>query len=229
MMNIAIIPARGGSKRIPRKNIKMFDGQPIIYYSIKVAQDSKLFDHIIVSTDDEEIADIAISYGAEVPFKRPIELAEDSTPTVPVMAHAVKGCNELGFYADFFCCIYPCAPFVMNKDLAAGLAQLKKSSFDFVYPVTEFSHPVQRSMYRSKTGEMKFLYPEHELSRTQDLPVTYHDAGQFYWGKRGAWLGMKRMHSEGAGLVIPNWRVVDIDSADDWKRAEIMYKCIKGQ
>lgn len=223
-MNIAVIPARGGSKRIPRKNIKPFNGRPMIYYSIKVAQDSKLFDHIIVSTDDEEIADTAISLGAEVPFKRPLELSEDTTPTVPVMAHAVKTCSELGLYAEFFCCIYPCAPFVMKNDLVTALAQLERSRVEFVYPVTEFSHPVQRSMYRSETGEMEFLYPEYELSRTQDLPVTYHDTGQFYWGRSSAWLDMKRMHSEGAGLVIPNWRVIDIDNADDWKRAELMYK-----
>ncbi|MCD1588406.1 pseudaminic acid cytidylyltransferase [Halomonas sp. IOP_14] len=222
-MNIAIIPARGGSKRIPRKNIKFFHGRPMIYYSIKVAQESKLFDHIIVSTDDDEIANIAASYGAEVPFKRPNNLASDTTPTVPVMSHAVQACNELGLHADFFCCIYPCSPFILKSDFVAGLEEIKKKRADFVYPVTEFSHPIQRSMFRSEKGEMEFLYPEYELTRTQDLPVTYHDAGQFYWGKKNAWLGMKRMHSEGVGLVIPNWRVIDIDNYDDWKRAELMY------
>jgi pseudaminic acid cytidylyltransferase len=226
-MNIAIIPARGGSKRIPRKNIKLFCGKPMLAWSIEAAQKSMLFEHIIVSTDDIEIAEIANKWGAETPFLRPLELADDMTPTVPVVAHAVEACMRLSWEADFFCCIYPCAPFITGNDLQESFRLIKGSGVDFVYPVTEYAHPVQRAMYRSDNGIMKFVNPEHELTRTQDLPTRYHDAGQFYWGKSMAWREQKKMHSGGAGMVVPNWRVVDIDTADDWKRAELLREALR--
>lgn len=226
-MNIAVIPARGGSKRIPRKNIKTFNGKPMIAWSIAAAKESGLFDHIVVSTDDDEIAGIALSFGAEVPFVRPAELANDVAPTVPVIAHAVSACADLGWCADSVCCIYPCAPFTRAADLVAGLDMLKETDADYVYPVAEFPHPVQRAMLRSENGGMTFLNPECELMRTQDLPKTYHDAGQFYWGKSSAWSAMKRMHSEGLGLVVPHWRIVDIDTPDDWQRAELLYQIMQ--
>lgn len=226
-MNICVIPARGGSKRIPRKNIKMFQGKPIIAWSIATAQSSGLFAHVVVSTDDEEIAETARSLGAETPFMRPVELADDMAGTVPAIAHAVRACEELGWVADNFCCIYPCAPFIREDDLLTGLKILEESGKDYVYPVVEYAHPVQRAMLRSELGEMSFLNPECELARTQDLPKTYHDAGQFYWGTSSAWKALKRMHSGGIGLVIPHWRSVDIDSADDWQRAELLHQMMQ--
>lgn len=222
-MKIAVIPARGGSKRIPRKNIKDFCGKPMIAWSIEAAQKSKLFDHIIVSTDDEEIAKIAREYGAETPFKRPLGLADDLTPTVPVIAHAVEACNALGWAVDYACCIYPCAPFVQVEDLrkALDLAITKKA--DFVYPVAEYAHPIQRAMRQLPEGGMQFYSPQFELTRTQDLEKSYHDAGQFYWGTAAVWLAGKKMHTAGIGMSIPNWRVVDIDSEDDWIRAVTIF------
>lgn len=223
-MKIAVIPARGGSKRIPRKNIKEFCGKPMIAWAINAALESKLFEHVIVSTDDEEIADIARKWGAQTPFVRPVELADDLTPTVPVIAHAVKSCLAKGWAVEYACCIYPCAPFLQADDLIEAFNLLHKNNMDFVYPVTEYAHPIQRAMRQLPSGQMQFINPEHELTRTQDLEKTYHDSGQFYWGKASAWLEQKRMHTDGLGLAIPNWRVVDIDSMDDWKRAEDIYK-----
>ncbi|MCF7981566.1 MAG: pseudaminic acid cytidylyltransferase [Pseudomonadales bacterium] len=223
-MNIAVIPARGGSKRIPRKNIKDFCGRPMIAWAISAARESDIFDRIIVSTDDEEIADIARKWGAETPFVRPVALADDLTPTVPVVAHAVKSCLDLGWEADYVCCIYPCVPFLRVSDLVSALDLMNARNADFVYPVTEYVHPVQRAMRQLPSGQMQYFSPEYELTRTQDLEKSFHDAGQFYWGKASAWLEHKRMHTDGLGMSIPNWRVVDIDSTDDWIRAELAYK-----
>ena len=228
-MNIAVIPARGGSKRIPRKNIKLFNGKPMIAWSIKAAMESRLFAHIVVSTDDDEIAEVARTLGAEVPFMRPAELANDVAPTVPVVAHSVSALEKLGWPVEYVCCIYPCAPFISAEDLLTGLQMLKETDAEYVYPVTEFPHPVQRAMLRSAHGDMTFLDPKCELMRTQDLPKTYHDAGQFYWGKRSAWSAMKKMHSEGLGLTVPHWRVVDIDTPEDWTRAELLFQIIHRQ
>lgn len=226
-MNFAIIPARGGSKRIPRKNIKDFYGKPMIAWSIEAAKNSGLFDKIIVSTEDSEIARIAVAYGAEVPFIRPKDLADDHTATVPVIAHAIYALSNMGFVPDRVCCIYPCAPFLRAGDLASGLTMLEETGSSFVYPITEFSHPVQRALLKDEAGRMHFLYPDHELTRTQDLHQAFHDVGQFYWGLTSAWVAGRRMHSEGAGLVIPNWRVVDIDTDEDWQRAELLFHILE--
>lgn len=223
-MKIAVIPARGGSKRIPRKNIKEFCGKPMIAWAITSAIKSKLFDNVIVSTDDEEIADIARKWGAETPFTRPVELSDDITPTVPVIAHAVRFAIESGWDIEYACCIYPCVPFLQENDLVDAFNLMKKNNADFVYPVTEYAHPIQRAMRKLSSGQMQFVNPENELTRTQDLEKTFHDSGQFYWGKSSAWLEQKKMHTDGLGMSIPNWRVVDIDSMDDWKRAEDLYK-----
>jgi pseudaminic acid cytidylyltransferase len=223
-MKIAVIPARGGSKRIPRKNIKEFSGRPMIAWAITSAIKSKLFDNVIVSTDDEEIADIARKWGAETPFTRPVELSDDITPTVPVIAHAVRFAIESGRDIEYACCIYPCVPFLQENDLVDAFNLMKKNNADFVYPVTEYAHPIQRAMRQLSSGQMQFVNPENELTRTQDLEKTFHDSGQFYWGKSSAWLEQKKMHTDGLGMSIPNWRVVDIDSMDDWKRAEDLFK-----
>ena len=219
-MNIAIIPARGGSKRIPRKNIKAFCGQPMIAYAIKAAQNSDLFEHVLVSTDDAEIQNIANSLGAETPFVRPAELANDFTATVPVVAHAIQACETLGWQFSNVCCIYPGVPFIEVEDLKASLAQLSESGVDYCFPVTEFPAAIQRALKHNSNGLMAPFYPEYELTRTQDLETAFYDAGQFYWGTKQAWLTNNRIHRSGIGFEIPNWRVVDIDTPADWERAE---------
>lgn len=219
-MNIAIIPARGGSKRIPRKNIKSFDGKPMIAHAITAAISSGLFEHVVVSTDDEEIATIARTWGAKTPFIRPAELANDYTNTVPVVAHGIRACRALGWQFDFVCCIYPGVPFIQIEDLKGALTLLTQGEADYSFPVTEFPSAIQRALKRRVDEMMEPFYPQYELTRTQDLERAYHDAGQFYWGKAESWLTNAKVHSSGIGYVIPNWRVVDIDTEEDWERAE---------
>jgi len=228
-MRIAVIPARGGSKRIPRKNIRRFADKPMIAHAIQAAQASALFDHVIVSTDDEEIAQIASEWGAECPFMRPAELSDDHTPTVPVVAHAIQTCEKLGWKIELVCCIYPGVPFIEIGDLKETLALLSDSDADYCFPVAEFPAAIQRAMKRNEQGRMTPFYPEYELTRTQDLERAYHDAGQFYWGSARAWLTNPRVHSSAIGYPIPNWRVVDIDTEDDWDRAERMHRAFSGK
>jgi pseudaminic acid cytidylyltransferase len=225
-MRLAVIPARGGSKRIPRKNIKMFAGKPMIAYAITAAKSSGLFEHVIVSTDDSEIAQIAAEWGAETPFVRPRELADDHTPTVPVVAHATRACEELGWRIDLACCIYPGVPFIQIDDLKGALALLESSTADYCFPVTEFPSAIQRALKRNSDGQMSPFYPQYELTRTQDLEPAFYDAGQFYWGSANVWKTNARLHSGGVGYLIPNWRVVDIDTPDDWHRAETIYTAL---
>jgi len=200
----------------------------MIGWAISAARQSGLFDHIVVSTDDEDIAELARNLGAEIPFIRPANLADDFTPTVPVIAHAVKSCLEIGWVADYVCCIYPCVPFLQVNDLIAALELAQNQDADFVYPVSEYPHPVQRAMRQLPDGWMQFVDSKNELTRTQDLEKCFHDAGQFYWGKSSAWKDKERMHAGGLGMVIPNWRVVDIDNEDDWRRAELVFKATDG-
>ncbi len=225
-MNIAVIPARGGSKRIPRKNVRPFCGKPMLAYAIEAAKTSGLFEHIVVSTDDEEIAGIAHEYNAEIPFIRPKELADDLTPTVPVIAHAIQECQKFGWAIEYVCCIYPGVPFIQIEDLRQAYEQLIASNADYSFPVSEFTSAPQRSLRSDVNGKMTPLYPEFELTRTQDLEPAYFDAGQFYWGKAIAWLNNHKLHSGGLGLKIPNWRVVDIDTIEDWARAELIYRTL---
>ena len=228
-MNIAVIPARGGSKRIPRKNIKEFCGKPMIAFAIMAAKESGLFDHIVVSTDDEEIAQISKKWGAETPFVRPDELANDYTATVPVIAHAIETCQNLGWVFDNVCCIYPNVPFIQIDDLKSALACLSNSEADYCFPVTQYPSAIQRALKRLSNGKMQPFYPEFEKTRTQDLEPAFYDAGQFYWGKSQAWLTNPNIHSDGLGYTIPNWRVVDIDTPEDWERAEIFAPMILGR
>jgi pseudaminic acid cytidylyltransferase len=222
-VNIAIIPARGGSKRIPRKNIRPFDGKPMIAHAIMAAKHAGLFQHIIVSTDDEEIASIAREWGAATPFVRPAELADDCTATAPVVAHGILACRELGWAFEHVCCIYPAVPFIQIDDLKGALTLLREGGADYCFPVTEFPSAIQRALRRMDDGTMQPFYPQFETMRTQELAPAYYDAGQFYWGETGAWLKNAAIHSSGIGYVIPNWRVVDIDTEQDWRRAEMMY------
>jgi pseudaminic acid cytidylyltransferase len=223
-MNIAIIPARGGSKRIPRKNIKNFYGKPMISYAINAALASAIFDHVVVTSDDNEIMDLATRYGAEVFFRRPRRLSDDITPTVPVIAHAIQECSIFyGSNIDYICCIYPTNPFLLASDLITSLTQFQLADVDYCFPVTEFPSSVHRALTQDEDGVVLPMFPENQLKRTQDLPSAYYDAGQFYWGRKSSWLQNPFLHSSSLGYAIPSWRVVDIDSPDDWSRAEVIY------
>ena len=223
---VAIIPARGGSKRIPGKNIKEFCGKPMIAHAIQAAKDSVLFEHIIVSTDDHEVSRVAKEHGADVPFMRPIDLADDFTPTVPVIRHAIKECDKLGWNVEVACCIYPTVPLIDINDLREALNLLINNKADYSFPITEFPSTIQRALKKGTSGKMEPFYPQYEKTRTQDLEIAYHDAGQFYWGTTNAWLYKDNIYSNGVGFKIPNWKVVDIDTFSDWERAEILYKNI---
>lgn len=226
-MNIAIIPARSGSKRIPRKNIKTFCGKPIIAYAINAAKESGLFEYIVVSTDDEEIAQIAREYGALTPFMRPSKLADDYTKTASVISHAINSCQAFGWKFNQVCCIYPSVPFIQIDDLKTTFKLLiSNNDAKYSFPITEYSSPIQRALTLSSNGEIKPFYPEFELNRTQDLVPAYFDVGQFYWGKTETWLTNSKIHVDGLGYIIPNWRVVDIDTLEDWQRAEFIYRAI---
>lgn len=223
-MNLCVIPARGGSKRIPRKNIKEFCGKPMLGYAIEAAIKSKIFEHIVVSTDDLEIKNTALQAGAEVPFFRPDELADDYTPTVPVVVHAIQECRDLGWNPINVCCVYPCNPFLSSVSLSLGYSLLKEHPAKYVFPITEFSSPIQLAIKRDKSGLSRPFIPENELKRTQDLEPAYHDAGQFYWASAETWGSNPKIHVNSMTLVIPRSRVVDIDTAEDWILAEKLFK-----
>ena len=228
-MNIAIIPARGGSKRIPRKNIKDFCGKPMIAYAIEAAQKSGLFERVLVSTDDREIAEIAQRWGAEIPFQRPSELADDHTPTVPVISHAIRECEGIGWRIDRVCCIYPCVPFIQVADLRSALNLLESCAAEYSFPVTRFATAIQRALKQDQDGKLSPVYPDFELLRSQDIEPAYHDAGQFYWGSKKAWLTVNSIHSNAIGLTIPQWRAVDIDNLDDWHWAEVLHRILDSE
>ncbi len=221
-VHLAVIPARGGSKRIPRKNVKPFAGKPMICYAIEAAQKAGVFARIVVSTDDAEIADVARAAGAEVPFMRPAELADDVTPTVPVVAHAIRSCATHGGLVGHVCCIYPGVPLLDADDLLRAL-HLLTGTTAYSFPVVPFSSSVQRALRRDSEGRTSPFHPEFASTRTQDLEPAYHDAGQFYWGTRQAWLEGLNIHQNGRTLVLPGSHVVDIDTPDDWRRAEALY------
>jgi N-acylneuraminate cytidylyltransferase len=222
-MKIAVIPARGGSKRIPRKNIKPFGGKPMIAWSIEAAKSSGLFERIIVSTDDAEIAEVAKKWGAEVPFMRPAELSNDYAATTEVIAHAAQWALDQGLDVKAVCCIYATAPFVVTDDLKRGWDALNSGDWDYAFTVTDFAAPIFRSFKQTPEGGLEMFFPEHFATRSQDLPAALHDAGQFYWGRPAAWLEGKRIFDRRSKpVVIPRWRVQDIDTPDDWERAEIL-------
>lgn len=227
-MKIAVIPARGGSKRIPRKNIKDFRGKPMIAWSIEAAKTSGLFERIIVSTDDEDIADLAKRWGAEAPFKRPVELSNDYAGTTEVIAHATQWALNQGFEVEAVCCIYATAPFIQVDDLHRGWVALNSGDWDYAFTATDFAAPIFRSFKQNAEGGIDMFYPEHYLTRSQDLPTALHDAGQFYWGKPSSWLDGKRVFDRGSvPIVIPRWRVQDIDTEEDWLRAELMFRAFE--
>lgn len=227
-MRLAVIPARGGSKRLPRKNIKDFCGKPIISYSIQAAIDSGCFERIIVSTDDEEIASVARHFGAETPFIRPNELSGDHVATLPVINHAIQWLTDNEVPPSFVCCIYATAPFIQSPDIRDAFNQLVNSESDYVFPITTYPFPIQRSVKILKSGKLQMFSPEHFNTRSQDLEEAYHDAGQFYWGRAQAFASEKPIFSEASSpLIIPRYRVQDIDTSEDWIMAELMFKALK--
>lgn len=229
-MRLAVIPARGGSKRIPRKNIKTFGGLPMIVWSIKAALQSHCFDRIVVSTDDAEIAQVARAHGADVPFVRPPELSDDHTGTVPVIAHAIDWQNNNGESATEVCCIYATAPFVQAADLQRGLQTLQTTGAEYAFSVTSYAFPIQRAVRITPDQRLEMFQPEHFGTRSQDLPEAWHDAGQFYWGIAQAWLHGKPLFSHDAAPVqLPRHRVQDIDTPEDWERAEWLFKAMQAQ
>jgi len=227
-MNVCIIPARGGSKRIPRKNIKFFCGQPIISYSIVSALESKIFDHVIVSTDDSEIAEVAINYGASVPFFRPKNLSDDYTTSTDVIKHALAWITENFGKVDYVCALYATAPFTTSKDLTNGYKKiLQHKECQVVYPIVEFNFPIQRAIKLTEKGSVKMFEPKHLTTRSQDLEKAYHDAGQFYWMK-SEYIdsGISPFSKIARPIKIPHYRVQDIDTKDDWIRAELIFKAM---
>ena len=227
-MKLCVIPARGGSKRIPRKNIREFCGKPMIAWSIEAAFASGSFDHIIVSTDCTEIADMARYWGANVPFIRPIELADDFAGTTPVIAHAIQWHQDQGQELTAVCCLYATAPFVEPADIKKGLDLLEQAAADrFVFTAARYTSPVQRSLRLDPaSGEAQMRQPQSFSKRSQDFEPTYHDAGQFYWGRPQAWLHSENLFEGSKPLILPRWRVQDIDTEEDWTQAELMRKAL---
>lgn len=226
-MKLAVIPARGGSKRIPHKNLLSFCGKPIIAWSIEAALESGCFDRIIVSTDSRDISNIACKYGAEVPFLRPSELSDDYTGTLPVIAHATAWQGKFGAKPKYVCCIYATAPFVRAKDIKEGLRMLQAIDADYVFSVTRYRHPIQRALRLISGTRVAMWTPEHYQTRSQDLEESFHDAGQFYWGKSDAWLNQIPIFSGNAApIILPGERVQDIDTPEDWHQAELKFSIL---
>jgi pseudaminic acid cytidylyltransferase len=220
---VCIIPARGGSKRIPKKNIKKFLGKPLIAYSIEVALESELFDKVIVSTDDEEIAQIAKEYGAEVPFNRPKEISDDYASSGDAVAHAIEFLKKRGERFDFVCTIYATAPLLQKEYLIEGFEKLKTSNAAMSFSVTSMPFPIQRSFKITPEGRCKMFTPEHFYDRSQDLEEAYQDAGQFYWQNLNITLSDLPFGGESIPVILPRHLVQDIDTLEDWERAEKLY------
>ncbi len=236
-MIIAVIPARGGSKRIPGKNIRSFCGRPIIEYSIAAAQESSVFDRIVVSTDCPQIAEVAKECGAEVPFTRPKELSDDFTSTAPVIAYAAEQLQLAGDPVEFICGIYPTAPFLRVDDLRDGLATLRDSDAESVIPVTTYDFTIYRGVGILESGDLELLWPdmlrnwrEHETTRSNDLPEAYHDVGQFYWLRASSFLrGPRLWWPNTRPLIVPRKYAVDIDTPEDWEIAELKFNALNSE
>jgi pseudaminic acid cytidylyltransferase len=228
MKAIAVIPARGGSKRIPRKNIRPFAGKPMLAWSIDAAKKSGCFERVVVSTDDDEIAEVAKEYGAEVPFKRPAQWSDDHSTTLDVMSHAVHWLRDHAAPTDAVCCIYATAPFIQPQDLRAGLDLLRAHPVDYVISVTHYPFPIQRALRCREDGRIEMMQPENVHVRSQDLEPTLHDAGQFYWGQTQAWLSKERiLGPQTLPLILPSHRVQDIDTEEDWVRAQWLFAAMQ--
>ena len=229
-MQICLIPARGGSKRIPRKNIRLFRGKPMIAWSIAAAHESKCFNQVLVSTDDQEIAKVARDYGAEVPFLRPAHLSNDQASTQAVIAHALEWVEQQGCVCEALCCLYATAPFVQAADLQQSELQLFESRpGTVVFAATSFGYPIQRAIYLDAQGYSSMFQPECFSSRSQDLTEAYHDAGQFYWATPETWSKATNLFEGMRPLLLPRWRVQDIDTEADWQRAELLHQLLTEQ
>lgn len=228
-MKVAVIPARGGSKRIPRKNVREFGGKPMITHSIHCAIESGLFERVIVSTDDAEIADVAVRFGAEAPFIRPPHISDDQTGTTPVVEHAIEWLRETaGTVPSAVCCIYATAPFMRVEELTRAGELLESGRWRFVFAATTFPYPIFRALALDDDRNLKWIFPDKFDTRSQDLPEALHDAGQFYWGTPDAWLDHRNVVRESATVIhIPRWRVQDLDDLEDWRRAEVIWKLLQ--
>jgi pseudaminic acid cytidylyltransferase len=229
-MKVAIIPARVGSKRIPKKNIRDFFGKPIIAWSIEAALKSRCFDQVICSTDDTEIANIAQEYGAITPFFRPKNLANDYIGTTQVISHAINYLQNNGDEIELACCIYATAPFIQPIDIQCSLENMLNNDLDYCFSVTSYPFPIQRSIRLTSDNRCMMVQPEMFKKRSQDLEELYHDAGQFYWGTSESWLEGRALFSKNTmPYILPRHRVQDIDTMEDWKRAELMFKALKDE
>lgn len=225
MYRVSIIPARGGSKRIPRKNIRDFCGKPMIAYSIAAARECGLFDRIIVSTDDHDIAETARAYGAEVPYQRPPDIANDTATIDAVILHTLSWLGQNDRTPDYVCCLFATAPFVHADDLSRGFSVLRETNSTTAFSVTSFGYPIFRALRKRPDGFLDMFWPENRTVRSQDLPEAYHDAGQFYWIDVPRYLKDSRLFSDrSAPVEMPRHRVQDIDTEEDWIRAEYLYK-----
>lgn len=224
---IAVIPARGGSKRIPRKNIKPFLGTPMLARTIGILSAAGVFDRVMVSTDDAEIAAVATAAGAEVPFMRPAELSGDHVATLPVMQHAIRELRKLWPPFDYVCCAYPAAVLTRAADLRAAFAMLRESALDYVFSATSFPFPIQRALRKDAAGRCAMFWPEHAQTRSQDLEPAFHDAGQFYFARAVSWLEGRPVFGSGSAMLeLPRHRVQDIDTLEDWQRAEMIFQLL---
>jgi len=229
-MNIAVIPARGGSKRISRKNIKLFHGLPVIAYAIKAAKESEVFDEVFVSTDDEEIAEVAKSFGATIPWMRPKALSDDYATTISVMQDAVKKLQRDQIDLENICCIYPATPLLKPSFLSEGLKVLEDGEWSYVFSGLRASTPPQRFFSLGTSMGVEMLFPEFETTRSQDLADFFYDAGQFYWGRKSSWeSGLPIFSSQSTILEIPRDSAVDIDTPEDWHYAEALFGLKKGE
>lgn len=226
---LAVIPARGGSRRIPMKNIRRFAGRPMIEYAIELALGSRLFDRIVVSTDSPEIAEVSRRAGAEVPFFRPDHLADDDATTAAAFHHALEAVDAASRY-EFACCLYPSSPFVAVVDLREGLSLVAEHRSGSALAVTTFGAPIWRAFERGEDGTLTMLWPENRDVRSQDLPEAVHDAGQFYWVPVAGFLAHPVLFTKTTrGVLMPRWRAHDIDTEEDWKRAELIFRALKSE
>lgn len=226
--SLAVVPARGGSKRIPRKNVRSMSGRPLISWVVELAVGSSIFNDVVVSTDDEEIADVAKQLGANASFWRSEELSNDFASTLDVVVDAIKQVEGETCY-EAVCCLYPTSIFATTDDLLAGRRMLEsRDRPPYVVSVAQFSHPIQRAFTITEQDDICLLQPKQETTRTQDLTHHWHDAGQFYWGRTTSWLDRLPILSNAKGYSMPHWRVQDIDTEDDWQRAEVLHARITG-
>ena len=225
MSRIAIIPARGGSKRIPKKNIREFLGKPIIAYAIQNAINSKLFDEVMVSTDDDDITNIALSFGAKVPFKRSEKNADDHATTMDVITEVISSYEKIGRKFEYACCIYPCTPLLTEEKLEKSFSLLEKNNLDCVFPIVRYGFPIQRAIRLNDEGLVEMFQPEHLITRSQDLELSFHDAGQFYSFNVDNLVSKQKLLTDLTGHIeLSEMEAQDIDNLVDWKLAEVKYK-----